>query len=232
MHDGAATLAAAGASSTTLAWFTLAGALGGVFLTSVFGLVVGLLNHRWQARAAEDSRLTDHDVRVRDERRSSYVEYWHAWNKLIQELRLVESQIRDPSPDDGDAGESRDLADDSNGRESMAASGTAAGISRRLADEVSTAELSWRTAADVLLLTARPEVASAAKDHIELTSQKIDAAWRGEHHVDPDGRTYERLNNAMQADLLSPPRPDQWKPQESNGTDGLGQQTAAESQAH
>lgn len=208
-------MAAAGATSTTLAWFTLAGALGGVFLTSAFGLVVGLLNHRWQARAAEDSRLIEHGVRVRDERRDSYVAYWLAWNKLIHELALVQTQIRELSPDAVDAGKWRDLAEGSAGRDVNAADGAAARILHRLADEVGDAELRWRTAADVLLLTARPAVASAARDHILLANQKIDAAWRGQHHPDPDGRTYERLNAAMQAGLLSPARPDQWKPQAS-----------------
>ncbi len=204
--------AAQGASSTTLAWFTLAGALGGVFFTSLFGLVVGILNHRWQARGAENARLIAHGVRIRDERRESYAGYWLAWNKLSHELRRVQNQIRELTDAANPVSYWRGLAEGLAAREEERDEDEAvAGKLRALADEVGDAELGWRTAADVLLLVAGPAVARSAKAHIALTDKKIDAAWHGQHHSDPNGAAYRSLNDAMQADLLSPGRPDQWR---------------------
>jgi hypothetical protein len=206
-------VAAAGASAATLAWFTLAGALGGVFLTSAFSVVIGVLNHRWQARSAEEARLNQHGDRVRDERRESYIGYWRAWNKLIYDLRPVEYQVRELGRDAMPGSQWRALAEGSPGDEDQDDSDTDKAGTRKLrmlADEVWDAELAWRTAADIVLLTARPAVAAAARAHIALTDQKIEAAWQGQHHPDPDGITYRQLNDAMQADLLSPSRASQW----------------------
>jgi hypothetical protein len=184
-----------------------------VFLTSAFSVVIGVLNHRWQARSAEEARLNQHGDRVRDERRESYIGYWRAWNRLIHGLRQVQHQLHESDEDAVPGSQWRALAAGSPGHEDQDDSDTDEAGTRKLrmlADEVWDAELAWRTAADIVLLTARPAVAAAAKAHIALTDQKIEAAWRGEHHPDPDGITYRQLNDAMQADLLSPSRASQW----------------------
>jgi hypothetical protein len=63
--------AAAGPASATVAWFTLAGALGGVLVTSIVGLSTAMLNHRWQDQQAEVSRrwqLQDADRQLQQDR--------------------------------------------------------------------------------------------------------------------------------------------------------------------
>jgi hypothetical protein len=47
-------------TATTTAWFTLAGALGGVLLTSAVALTTAVLNHRWQTRNTERQLLQEH----------------------------------------------------------------------------------------------------------------------------------------------------------------------------
>ena len=200
-------LASAAAAGTTVAWFTLAGALGGVLVTSVVGLTTAALNHRWQARDAENARLLQHGAQVRAERRESYAAYWLAWNQFIHDLRRMQEQIQQlppgvvvnrhltppaEGPGDGEADVTRQLLD----------------LSARAWET----ELRWRAAADALLLIAGPAVASAAEAHIAVTEQKLTAAWQGRAHPDKDGAAYRGLNDAMRADLLSPGRPEQWAP--------------------
>jgi hypothetical protein len=70
--------------SDTSAWFALGGALGGVALTGLVGLVTAALTHRW----GEVSRLaTDHarEVRtVRGQRREACHNYLVAINSYYQ----------------------------------------------------------------------------------------------------------------------------------------------------
>jgi hypothetical protein len=44
-----------GTASSTVAWFTLAGALGGVAIAGIIGLATATLNQRWQARGDDSS---------------------------------------------------------------------------------------------------------------------------------------------------------------------------------
>jgi len=78
--------AAAGPAGTTVAWFTLAGALGGVLVTSIVGLSTAMLNHRWQGQQAQVSRRwqfedahrqlqQEHARRHREQRRETYTAY-------------------------------------------------------------------------------------------------------------------------------------------------------------
>jgi hypothetical protein len=191
-------IAADGASSTTVALFTLAGVLGGVLVTGLITLVTAALNHRWQSQDTERRRLETHNTLVRQERRESYAAYWLAWNRFVHELRRVEDVVRElPSgviftpiriefsstverPDwDGLFKQLRDLA-----------------------DRAWEAELEWRAATDALLLVADPQVEQAANTHIAMTEQKRAAAWEGNSHHDENGAAYQGLNNAMRAALL------------------------------
>jgi hypothetical protein len=57
--------------SATVAWFILAGALGGVLVTSIVGLSTAMLNHRWQGQQAQVSRrwqLQDADRQLQQDR--------------------------------------------------------------------------------------------------------------------------------------------------------------------
>ena len=86
-------LLADGASSTTVAWFALAGALGGVLVTGLVSLVTVTLNHRWQSQGTEQQRLQDHNTLVRHERRESYAAYWLAWNQFTHRLRRLSNEV-------------------------------------------------------------------------------------------------------------------------------------------
>lgn len=194
-------VAAGGASATTVAWFTLAGALGGVLITGMISLATFTLNHRWQAQGAERQRLQDHNTLVRRERRDSYAAYWLAWNQFIHDLRLLKDQVRELPP--GTVANQRP------------APGLQAGAARQLQeviDKAWDAELQWRAAADALMLVADPQVEQAAKAHAALTEQKLAAAWQGESHHDENGAAYTALNNAMRAALLTAVRPEAWDP--------------------
>lgn len=194
-------VAAGGASATTVAWFTLAGALGGVLITGVISLATFTLNHRWQAQGAERQRLQDHNTLVRQERRDSYAAYWLAWNQFIHDLRRLKDQVRELPP--GAVANQRP------------APGLQADAARQLQEVIDTAwdaELQWRAAADALMLVADPQVEQAAKAHAALTEQKLAAAWQGESHHDENGTAYTTLNNAMRAALLTAVRPEAWDP--------------------
>ncbi|MBE1586735.1 hypothetical protein ACFPOI_51245 [Nonomuraea angiospora] len=67
-------------------WFALAGALGGVAIGGVIGLVTAVLNQKWQARAAEQNSHIEQERQLRQERRETYADYWRAWNSLIRVL--------------------------------------------------------------------------------------------------------------------------------------------------
>jgi hypothetical protein len=194
-------VAAGGASATTVAWFTLAGALGGVLITGVVSLATLTLNHRWQARGADRQRLQDHNTLVRQERRDSYAAYWLAWNQFIHDLRRLQDQVRELPPGA--------VANQS------PAPGLQADVARQLQeviDKAWDAELQWRAAADALMLVADPQVEQAAKAHVALTEQKLAAAWQGQSHRDENGTAYTALNNAMRAALLTAVRPEAWDP--------------------
>jgi hypothetical protein len=195
-----------GAAGSTVAWFTLAGALGGVLITGAIGLATAMLNHRWQTRGREQQRLVQHGAQVRQERRETYTAYWRAWNRFTHELRRVKDQVQELpagfSP-------SKDL--ELQLHEAAHPDRLEPQV-QKLIDKAWAAELEWRTAADAMLLIAGPAVDQAAHAHIAVTEQKLAAAWQGQFYPDQNGEAYRNLNDAMRADLLSPGKPGQWAP--------------------
>jgi gas vesicle protein len=133
-----------------VAWFTLAGALGGVLVTSIVGLSTAMLNHRRQGQQAQVSRrwqLQDADRQLQQDRagrhreqlRETYTAYWSTWNRFSHQLQALTAAVRDRgSPADA---RSQLMLDEP-----------------ELARDVRTAELEWRTVAEVLLMICGPGV--------------------------------------------------------------------------
>jgi hypothetical protein len=203
--------AADGASSTTVALFTLAGVLGGVLVTGLITLVTAALNHRWQSQDTERRRLETHNTLVRQERRESYAAYWLAWNRFVHELRRVEEVVRGLPPGVIFTPIEIDFPPSTVELHESDWDGLLKQL-RDLADGAWEAELEWRTATDALLLVADPQVNQAAKAHIAMTEQKLAAAWEGKSHHDENGAAYTGLNKAMRAALLTAVRPEAWDP--------------------
>ena len=67
---------AATPNNSATAWFTLAGALGGVLLTSAVALITAILNHRWQMESKTVERGEDRVRQRRQDRREVYARYW------------------------------------------------------------------------------------------------------------------------------------------------------------
>jgi hypothetical protein len=182
---------AAQSAGATTAWFTLAGALGGVLITSAVGLTSVILNQRWQAANTGQQFLHEHNRQLRQERRETFAHYWSAWNQLNYQVRALreaakELQVMDDPP--------------TNPREYLE------GKQPQLVRDAWTAEMNWREAADAVFLIGNQSVLDAAAIHVEVTDQKITAAWQGEYRHDVDGEVAHRLNAAMRDDLLLPPR--------------------------
>jgi hypothetical protein len=68
------------------AWFALAGALGGVALTGVIGLVTAVLTHRWAEQARGDTYRKDQMRAIRDQRREVSHNFLVATNLFWQAL--------------------------------------------------------------------------------------------------------------------------------------------------
>jgi hypothetical protein len=194
-------------SGTTTAWFTLAGALGGVLVTGFTTLTITLLNHRWRLSEAEEQRLLNHGALVRHERSDSYVAYWRAWDVLDYELYKLINLIQELPPG---YVVRRHLVEHAEWR---ADSHLTYRESQDILNATLKAEMEWRAAAGAILLTAYPELQEAAKEHIAMTERKLAAAWTGEPCDDKQEFTYNRLINAMQAALMTPIRASQWLPE-------------------
>ena len=70
---------------STIAWFTLGGAVGGVLIAGLVALVVGVGRRR-----AERRRLAaEHHRQLRLDRREVYAGYWTAWNRLHHDIRTL-----------------------------------------------------------------------------------------------------------------------------------------------
>lgn len=170
-------------ADTTVAWFTLAGALGGVALTSLAALGTTILNHRWQARREARQRTEEHARQLRQERREAYADYWRSWNRFNHELRTVSRTVSALGAAADGGGHARDrLAPD-------------------LVEQAWMAELAWLTAADTLLLLGGEAVLDATNAHVEATRRKVDAAWQGGWAPDQE-RTFQALYDAMRAEVL------------------------------
>jgi hypothetical protein len=68
------------------AWFALAGALGGVALAGVMGLVTAVLTHRWAEQARVDTYRKEQLSAIRDQRREVSHNYLVATNSFWQAL--------------------------------------------------------------------------------------------------------------------------------------------------
>ena len=73
------------------AWFALAGALGGVALTGVIGLVTAVLTHRWSEQARTEAERKELMRTMRDQRREVCHDFlvatnlfWDALDRLYQ----------------------------------------------------------------------------------------------------------------------------------------------------
>jgi hypothetical protein len=171
------------AADTTIAWFTLAGALGGVALTSIATIATTILNHRWQARSAARQRLEEHARQLRQERLEAYAGYWRSWNRFNHELRTVTRAVSGLVPQADSSGHARDR------------------IQPDVVEQAWMAELEWLTAADTLLLLGGPAVIDATNAHVEATRRKVDAVWKGGWAPD-EKRTFQTLYDAMRAEVL------------------------------
>jgi hypothetical protein len=70
-------------TSNAPAWFALAGALGGVLLTSSVALITAVLNHKWQKEGRKDEFRKEQIRLLRQERNAAYSNY------LVAESRLT-----------------------------------------------------------------------------------------------------------------------------------------------
>ncbi len=182
----------ADSASTTTAWFTLAGALGGVAVTSAVGLTTVILNHRWQAHNAQQQFLLEHDKQLRQERRETFVHYWAAWNRLNHQLRALRDAVAALQTTSDPPTASRKHLETT---------------APELVQDTWTAELDWREAADAVFLVGSLAVVHAAQTHVDVTEQKIAAVWEGKWRGDENGTAYRGLNDAMRDDLLKPSQP-------------------------
>jgi hypothetical protein len=84
------TVIAAGTSTAT-AWFTLAGALGGVLLTSAVALTTAILNHRWQMESKTLEKREERAKRRREDQREVYARYWKSQEQYRERLAEANS---------------------------------------------------------------------------------------------------------------------------------------------
>lgn len=68
------------------AWFALAGALGGVVVTGVIGIVTAVLNHRWGEQARRATYHEQESRAIRDQRREACHNYLVATNSFWQAI--------------------------------------------------------------------------------------------------------------------------------------------------
>ena len=91
------------ASSNSVAWFTLAGTLGGVIVTGIIALITAILNHRWQAESRKQELSAERFNQLRTERRQIYVSYFSAEARLMQMADGIKKQVQSgdlpPSPE-------------------------------------------------------------------------------------------------------------------------------------
>ncbi|MFC8918365.1 hypothetical protein ACFT5C_21610 [Streptomyces sp. NPDC057116] len=167
------------------AWFALAGALGGVLITSAIALATAILNHKWQTRTAERGVHWEYSRQLRQDRLEIYSKYLSAWNRLTQQLLEVKKAVDalDPAPPDTSEARARIPAD--------------------IAAEVQAATASWREAFNLVFLIGGQEVVDALNDHRRSTSKRVQESWRGEYAT--DAATHIALTNAMRRDVAEAP---------------------------
>jgi hypothetical protein len=81
------------------AWIGVIGALGGVAITALVGLVTAILNHRWSLRASYEDRETDLRLKRAELRRTAYARFLSAHDHLRDALEAdAETQSSDAQP--------------------------------------------------------------------------------------------------------------------------------------
>ncbi|WP_420077026.1 hypothetical protein ACOAKG_29255 [Streptomyces sp. JL3001] len=163
----------AAAADTTAAWFTLAGALGGVLVTSAVALTTAVLNHRWQAQTTQRQIQHERDKQLRQERRETYAKYWNSWNRLMHLLGELQQRVEHQG---------------------------AAAVPDDLYSQINTARGEWRDACDAVYLICSQEAVAPMEEHQRTTQARHAAAERGEHMIGRDA--YMNLNDAMRKELL------------------------------
>jgi hypothetical protein len=94
------TLAAAATNNTSAAWFTLAGALGGILLTGALALITAVLNHRWKEEEEHETFARELTKDLREKRQSTYQEYWASFAILNSKQKPIARAIeKGESPD-------------------------------------------------------------------------------------------------------------------------------------
>jgi hypothetical protein len=86
---------------TTTAWFALAGALGGVLVTSIVALTTAFLNRRWQREAAGEEVVRERARELRKERRAVYGTCWagtNRWSAQMLELKGLVAETATAPP--------------------------------------------------------------------------------------------------------------------------------------
>lgn len=173
---------AADSTGSTSAWFALAGALGGVLITSAVALVTAILTHRWQARSSEGALRWEHAKQLRQDRLDIYARYFSAWNRLTQqyvEVKNVVMALDSPPSSEADA---------------------KAKVPAEVAAELRAADVAWRDAWNLAFLIAGKDVEEALVAQLRSTRKRMQDAWKGEYATDPVTRV--PLTNAMKAELI------------------------------
>jgi len=164
-------------SSNSAAWFTLAGALGGVIVAGLITLITAILTHRWQAKSREQEFSMQRFNELRNERRQIYVSYFAAETHLMQMADGIKKQVR-----------SGDLP-------------PVPGVPRQLDEFIK--ELA--SIAYVIYLIAGPDVRAAFGDRQEFVGAFIREAGTAEQTPDDlrrrRDRTYESLAEIMRVEL-------------------------------
>ena len=82
------------------AWIAVIGTLGGVAVTAVAGLLTALLVGRQQRAAAERKFQHDTGQKIREERRSTFVEYLSAYDAGMGKARQVFNSRAESEPEE------------------------------------------------------------------------------------------------------------------------------------
>jgi hypothetical protein len=175
---------AADSTGATSAWFALAGALGGVLITSVIALLTAILNQRWQARTGEGALRWEHTKQLRQDRLEIYARYLSAWNRLTQQYREIGNAVvalDSPPATEADA---------------------KAFIPVEVSAELRTADVAWRDAWNLAFLIAGKDVEHALRAQLRSTNKRMHDAWKGEYKSG-DGGTHMPLTSAMKAEIIN-----------------------------
>lgn len=80
------------------AWFALGGALGGVALTGVIGLVTAMLNHRWNSQDRAQTQRENEVRTIREQRREACHSYLVGTNRYYQSIEQMYHKVLNREP--------------------------------------------------------------------------------------------------------------------------------------